>query len=63
MRNSEVNPLLEAGIHRNDSGDSLNVAEILVLQGRCGGCKREIVRAGSEDSSLIWLQKKRTIKK
>ncbi|ELJ81316.1 hypothetical protein WGU_02229, partial [Escherichia coli KTE90] len=28
-----VRPPVEAGTHRNDSGDSLNVAGILVLQG------------------------------
>ncbi|HCR3770519.1 TPA: hypothetical protein ON725_002631 [Proteus mirabilis] len=28
-----VRPLVEAGTHRNDSGDSLNVAGIHLLQG------------------------------
>ncbi|MBW9539244.1 hypothetical protein FHA54_21060 [Escherichia coli] len=32
-RDGAVRPLVEAGTHRNDSGDSLNVAGIHVLQG------------------------------
>ncbi len=32
-RDGAVRPPVEAGTHRNDSGDSLNVAGILVLQG------------------------------